>query len=136
LLEAANRNIDLLAGLRHRHRHRHDALGFLGSVNGVLDAGAVAADHMHRSIDHGLRRINLAIAAHLGVGFLAGAEARIRQRILPAQIIPVIDRHAQRDYGRVLGQFTDNLVGGRTGGTSLRREQLHHRARVGVGRAG
>ena len=106
----------------------------LGILDRTFDAGAIAADHMRRAVDDGLRRVDVAIAAHLRIGFLARAETRIRQRVLPAEIIPVIDRHAQRDDGRILGELANDLVGGRTGRASLRCEQLDHRAGVGMGR--
>src|SRR5258708_297303 len=83
-------------GLRHRHRDRHHAVALAGGADRVPDAGAIATDDMHRSVDDDLRRVDLAIAAHLRIGFLARREARIRQRVLPAEIVPVIDRHAHR----------------------------------------
>src|SRR5581483_7240299 len=69
--------------------------------------------------------------AHFRIGLLARGETRIGERILPAEIIPVVYRHAERDDRGILGEFADDLVGGRTGRAALRGEQLHHRARIG-----
>jgi hypothetical protein len=134
LVRGRDRNGNLLAGQRHRYRYRHHALGLPGIADRAFDLAAIAAEHMHRSIDDDLRRVDVAIAAHLRIGFLTRAEARIRQGVLPAEIIPVIDRHAQRDDGWISGQLTDDLVCGRTRRTSLRREQFNHRARIGMRR--
>jgi hypothetical protein len=75
---------------------------------------AIAADHMRRTIDDNLRRVDIAIAAHLGIGFLPCTEARVRQRVFPAEIIPIIDRQTERDNVRILGQLAENPVGFRT----------------------
>ena len=114
-LARRNRHVDLLAGQRHRHRHRHHAIGFPGSLDRAFNAGTIAADHMRRTVDDHLRRVNVAIAARPRIGFLARAETGIGQRILPAEVIPIIDRHAQRDHVGIFREFANDLVGRRTG---------------------
>src|SRR6185437_8571282 len=74
------RNIDLPARHRHRNRDRHHAAGFLVFTDGIFDARAIASDHMHGPIDDSLRRIDVAIAAHMGISSLTRAEARIGER--------------------------------------------------------
>src|SRR2546430_17313255 len=90
---------------------------------------------MRRSVDDNLRRVNLALAAHIGIGLLPRGEARIRQGIFPAQIIPVINRQAERDDRWILGQLTDDLVRRRAGRASFRGEKFHHRAPRALARA-
>ena len=52
----------------------------------------VAAKHMRRAVDHDLRRVDFAVAARLRIGALPVGVAGDRQRVLPAEIIPVVDR--------------------------------------------
>ena len=59
-------------------------------------------------------QINVAIATHPRIGFLACTEPRIRQRVLPAEIIPVIHRQAERDHVGIVCKVAENLVGRRT----------------------
>ena len=54
-----------------------------------------------------------------------------RQRVLPAEIIPVVDRQAHHDKRRIARKLAGELVGRRTRGTSLTGEQLNDRARLG-----
>ena len=123
LLGGRDGHIDLLARDRQRHRHRHHrALARL--VDGHVDLAAVAADHLPCAVDDDLRRIDVAVAAHVRIGFLPRAEAGIRQRVLPAEIVPVVDRHAERDHAAIAGEIADDLVGWRARRTALRGEQF------------
>ena len=88
---------------------------------------------MQTAVDHHLRRIDFAVATHLGITLLPGGVVRIGKRVLPAKIIPVVDRQADRHQRRIGGKFADQLVRGRTGRTALAGEQFDHRARIGVG---
>ena len=55
-----------------------------------------------------------------------------RQRVLPAEIIPIIDRETERNQARVLAEVAEQLVGRRTGRAALAGEQLDDGARLGT----
>src|ERR1700753_153949 len=67
------------------------------------------------------------------IGLLTRPEARIRQGVLPTEIVPVVDRHAQGDDRWIASEFADQLVSGRTRRAALRCKKLHHRTRLGMG---
>ena len=48
------------------------------------------------------------------------------QRVLPAQVVPEVDRHRQGDDRRIGGEFTQQAVGWWAGRAALAREQLDH----------
>jgi hypothetical protein len=53
-----------------------------------------------------------------------------RERILPAEIIPIVDRQAHHHKRRIARQFAGKLVCRRTRRTSLAGEQLDHGTRL------
>ena len=84
--------------------------------------GAVDVD---QAVHDGLRRVDGAVAAGVRVGALALAELRARQRILPAEIVPIVDRQRQRDDVVALGQTCPARASAcRAGGAALAGEQL------------
>ena len=89
-----------------------------------------------RAVDHRLRRVDLTIAARLGIGALAVGVAGHRQRVLPAEIVPIVDRKAQRDHRRITGVFADQLVGRWAGRAALAGEEFDDRTRLGLTRLG
>ena len=88
-----------------------------------------------RAVDDHLRGVDLPVAAGLGIGLLARREGRMGQRVLPAEIIPVIHREGQGDDVGLAREIGQNRIGRRAGGAALAGEQLDHRAgRVRQGR--
>ena len=75
-------------------------------------------------VHNGLGRVDLPVAARIGIAPLPGAEERMRQRVLPAEIVPVIDREGEGDEVRTVGELRQELVGGRAGGASLAGKKL------------
>jgi hypothetical protein len=86
---------------------------------------------MQHAVDDDLRRVDGAITANFRIGTLAQGKAVIGQRVLPAHVIPVVDRQRQGDEIRILGPFVHHRIGGRAGGAALAREEFDHRARLG-----
>src|SRR5438105_3038430 len=107
----------------------------VGLRDRALDRAMIAAERVGRAIHDDLRRINLTIAAHTRIGALARRMRGIGERVSPAEIIPVIDRNAQCDERRVVGQLTYQSVGRWAGRTALTGEQFENRARLGGARA-
>jgi hypothetical protein len=68
---------------------------------------------MNDAVHNGLRRIDGAVAARDRIGALALAVTVQRQSVLPTEIIPVIDRQAERDDGGIVRQIAEQLVGRR-----------------------
>src|SRR3974390_437250 len=85
---------------------------------------------MHHAVHDDLRRIDRAIAARLRITALANAMPAQRKRVLPAEVIPIIYRQAERDQRPVMRQFADQLVRCGTRRTSLAREKFDDRARL------
>ena len=54
----------------------------------------VAAERLRSSVDDHLRREHVAVAAHARIGALSVAMARKGERVLPAEVIPIVDREA------------------------------------------
>src|SRR5712675_466689 len=54
--------------------------------------------------------VDLAVAAGMRIGLLPLGMAGHRERVLPAKIVPDVDRERQRDKGRILAQFGEQLV--------------------------
>ena len=96
----------------------------------ALDRALVGTERVHHAVDHGLRRIDLAVAARDGVFALQRGIAVQRERVLPAEIIPVVDRQAHGDQRGILRELAHQPVGRRTGRAALAGEQLHDGARL------
>src|SRR6185369_198031 len=99
----------------------------------VFDRGLVAAEYMLHAVHDNLRRVNLAIAARLRVRTLAVGVTRQRERVLPTEIIPVVDRQAQNDERGIARELPRELVCRRARRAALAGEQLNHAARLGGG---
>jgi len=109
------------------NRQRHDSAVALRLHDHVFDRSPVAAKDVHAAVDDDLRRINLAVAAHVGIGALPRRMRRIGERILPAEIIPVIDRQAERDDAGFDRKLAQQLVRRGTGRAALAGEQFQKR---------
>src|SRR5262249_5702012 len=92
-----------------------------------VDRRAVAAHQRGAAVDDGLRRIYVAIAARLRVLALALGEVVTGERVLPAEIVPIIDRERKGENVFALRELAQKLIGGRTGGAPLTGKQLHDR---------
>src|SRR6185503_295764 len=97
-------------------RDRHGERGRIGAslVDRLLDRRLVAAERMHDAVDDNLRRVDLAVAARLRVGLLTHGMTVQRERVLPAEIIPIVDRQGERENRGVLAQLAEELVRGGT----------------------
>jgi hypothetical protein len=76
-----------------------------------------------------LRREHFAVAAHIGVGALPRRMGRRAERVLPAEIVPVVDREGQDEEVLVARQFARQPIGLGAGRTALAGEQFEHRFR-------
>ena len=115
LATARHRDRQPAVGNRQRHRQRQRSLTLMALEDRLLDRAAIAAKRMHAAVHHHLGRVNFAIAAHLGIGFLPCGIARVGERVFPAEVIPVIDRQADRNQRRIERKLTHQLVGRRAG---------------------
>ena len=133
LRAGGRRNIHRHLAGHHRQRHRHcqRRCALARRRDCLLDRRLVAAQHRCDAIDHDLRGVDLAVAACVGISALTIGVAVQRQRVLPAQIIPIVDGQAQRDQRRIARQLAEQLVGGRTGRAALAGEQFDDRPRLG-----
>src|SRR5512134_3821923 len=91
---------------------------------------AVVADRLAYAVEHGLRRINVAIAAKIRIALLPYGMRVKRERVAPAEIVPVIDGKAQRDETRVVRELAKQLVRLGAGRAALTGEQLNDRLRL------
>jgi len=112
----ADRNPHVLQPLR-RIPHRH------------LDRRLAGAVHVGDAVNHGLGRVDLAVAPRTRIGTLALAVGWAAERIAPAEIVPIVDGIRERDDARLLGELAKKRVRRRTGRAALAREQLDHRGR-------
>ncbi|MNT05693.1 hypothetical protein D3C72_1403220 [compost metagenome] len=87
-----------------------------------------------RAADEELRRVGHVarlVAQQFG---LARIELRLRQRVRPADLVPVGDvqgqRHDQAGRSRFLAQGAQALVGGRAAGAAFAAVELHQRRRL------
>ena len=86
---------------------------------------------MDDAVDDHLWRINFAVAARFGIGALAVGMTVQRERVFPAEIIPVIDGQAHRDQRRIARQLAEQFVGGGARGATLAGEKLDNGTRLG-----
>ena len=100
-----------------------------GIADGLLDLLPVGADAGFLAVHDHLRREDLPVAAGMGIGLLALGEGLMGERVLPAEIIPVIDRKGERHDIRLAGEIGQQRIGRRAGGAALAGEQFEHRAR-------
>ena len=105
----AKRRLDSLAAVEPRivtaPRIPSLALRLARVATGALDGTFVAAEDVNAAVHHRLRRIDLTIAADMRISLLTRRVARIGERVLPTEIVPVVDRHADGDEGGVLSEL-------------------------------
>ncbi len=97
-----------------------------------LDIGEAAADGMHHAVDDHLGRVDLPVAALGRISALALGEGVAGEGVAPAEIVPVVDRQAERDDVPALRQLAQNLVGRRTARATLAGEQLDNGGVSGI----
>ena len=56
---------------------------------------------MAQTVHHGLRRVDVPVAAAVAVGLLPLGECLVGERVLPAKIVPVVDRERERQDTRI-----------------------------------
>ena len=91
-----------------------------------IDSRPIGTDGLGPPVDHDLRRVDVALMQGAAIGALAGSGFGRRKRIVPADIVPVIDMERQRDHVVALRELRQVGIRRRAGRTSLRREQLDH----------
>jgi hypothetical protein len=89
----------------------------------------IAADELSAAIDDHLRSVDTAVGESSGVVLLATGEIGRRERVGPAEVIPVIDVLFESDDfgavdGLVFGQFFEKGIGGRATGTAFGGEEF------------
>src|SRR5262245_34638713 len=85
----------------HLHRQREDS-GIEPCFRDCLfDRRLVTAKRMRDAIDHHLRRVDLAVAARLGVCALPVSVAMQCQGVFPAEVIPIVDGKTHGHQRRV-----------------------------------
>src|SRR5215510_5408587 len=99
-------HIDASALNREQHRHVHRSRLLARLRDRPVDLRLVATLDVYHTVDNNLRRVDGAVAAHLGVATLPRRVPRRRQRVLPPEIVPVVDRQAHGDQGGILGQLS------------------------------
>ena len=92
----------------------------------ALNPRAVYAWAFGSPIDYDLRRVGLPQAKPALVGRLSLGEFRSRESVLPAEIIPIVDRKRQDDNSTSTDQRFYGLISLCTACAPLRGEQLHH----------
>src|SRR5712672_177827 len=90
-----------------------------------LDRAAFAAGVVADALDHHLRRVDVALLQHPRVGALALGGGARGERILPADIVPVVDVIGQRHDVGTLGQAAEIGIRWRAGTAALRREEFY-----------
>jgi hypothetical protein len=73
-----------------------------------------------------LRRVDHGGPRRAAIAVLPFGEDGLGKRVLPAEVIPVIDMQRQGDHVLARGEVLHHRIGGRTGGAALAGEQLHH----------
>ena len=81
-----------------------------------------------RAVADDLGRVDRTVAARLGISALALRVAWGRERVFPAQIIPVVDRQGQRKDGGIFREVAQKCIGRRAGRASLARKKLKDRS--------
>ena len=72
----------------------------------LFDRRLVAAKRMGDAIDDHLWRIDFALPAGFGIGALAVGLTVERERVVPAEIVPLVDIETERDERGIARQFT------------------------------
>lgn len=79
------------------HRHGQRAIDPLRHLNRLLDFGPVAAGRASQPVHNCLRGIDIRLALRRRISLLARREGRGRERIPPADVVPVIHVEGNRD---------------------------------------
>ncbi len=122
----------------------HHAVPFLGDLDGnahalralvhmgerIGDGGTAGAVDMGAPVDDRLRRIDRTGAESAHIGILALGVLLAAQRVLPAEIIPVVDVIGQCDDVLPGHEVGEKLVGRRAGTAALVGEELDHAQRA------
>jgi hypothetical protein len=100
------------------------------AVGRSADVQPSASDECCLAVDDHLRRVDVALAAAVGVRRLACRERRARERVAPAVMIPVVDVLTERDdvdarHGDLRRQIHQERVGRRATRAAFGREELH-----------
>ncbi len=82
-------------------------------VDGVMDFFSARSEHLGRSVDHDLRRVDRTDAEVLGVRALPLGVSGRRERVLPTDVVPVIHRQRQRDDVLPVGVGLEQRIGRR-----------------------
>ena len=102
----------------------------------ILDLLALRPEGLLAAVDDRLRRIEVVVAARIGIGLLALGEGVTRQLLLPPGLIEVIDGHRQGDQVGIAGELSEQRIRRRAGGAALAGEQLDDGTRTGLGARG
>ena len=81
---------------------------------------------MAAAVDDGLRGVDRAAAKGAHIVILPVGVLFIAQRVLPAQIVPVIDMVGERDNIFLAGQLGEEFIGRWAGTAALAGEKLDH----------
>ena len=128
-LPLAQRNRALIGGKGHRAKRLRP-----GRRQGCPDRRAIGSHHLAAAIDDHLRRVDLPAAELPRIDPLPVGRGLARERILPAEVVPVTDVKAERQDVALSRQLAQQRVGRRAGRAALRGEELDHdRPRIGVG---
>ncbi len=99
------------------------------SVRGGEHPRFVAAHHVGEPVDDGLRGVDLSVTARVGIGLLPGGEVRRGERVLPADVVPVVHGQGERDDAGTMGETRQHRVRWRAGRATLAREEFDHARR-------
>jgi hypothetical protein len=97
-------------------------------VDQLVDRRPLRTHALQRTVDDDLRRVDEALVEGARVAALPFRIRALRERILPADIVPVVDVQAERQHVLPRCQLAEIGVGRRAGVAALAGEQLdHHR---------
>ena len=103
---------DAVAGFADRDSDRQ-AAGLARLAYGAEHGAALAAIDVARAVDDRLGRVDRAFAERLAVEVLTLGILGTSQRILPAEIVPVVDMITERDDIAAAGKLVENVIGRR-----------------------
>ncbi len=114
-------------------RHRRQTQRHLRTRRRLGDgrncSARVAAHHFDPAIHHHLRRVIPRGVQPFHIDSLPTRKLRVRKRITPSQLVPIVDMLAQHNHLAPL-ELGEQRIGGRTARAPLRRKQLHQHRRL------